>query len=123
MEDRDSKGRFVAGNNANPKGRPKGKKKRKAKKITDAVNSLEEMEIFHQAQLEVTMRLLDLVHSDNEAIALEAIKEYFHRTGFILKLFDKYKENIEEAIEENIDTIRTKDRCYIALGEPKNGAM
>lgn len=61
MEDRDSKGRFVAGQSGNPKGRPKAAPKKQ-----------EIQELVNATLPEVITRLLDLVHSENEAIALQA---------------------------------------------------
>ena len=67
--ERDSKGRFVAGNNANPKGRPKGSPKKDPT----------ELDIFNAARPEIAMRLVDLTHSDDEAIALKAIAVLYQR--------------------------------------------
>ncbi len=58
MDTRDSKGRFLPGSAGNPKGRPR--KKPTAK------------EIFGDIVTGAATRLIDLIHSDDEAIAIRA---------------------------------------------------
>ena len=61
MDKRDSKGRFLPGTTGNPKGRPKA-----------TANEQEIKELVTATIPEVIIRLQDLVHSENEAIALHA---------------------------------------------------
>lgn len=68
--ERDSKGRFLPGQTGNPKGRPKDTPP--AEDIIEAVLP------------EVITRLLDLMHSENEAIALQAaiaLRDWKSATG------------------------------------------
>ena len=59
--DRDKQGRFTKGQSGNPKGRPKR-----------APNKPEIHALVTATLPEVITRLLDLVHSENEIIALQA---------------------------------------------------
>lgn len=61
MEERDNRGRFVAGKSGNPKGRPK-----------HTPNKQDIQELVAATLPEVITRLLDLVHSNDETIALQA---------------------------------------------------
>ena len=58
MEDRDSKGRFLPGFVGNPRGRPR-------KKPTAE-------EIFGSVAMEAATELIDLIHSDDKAVAIRA---------------------------------------------------
>ena len=58
MAERDSKGRFLPGQTGNPKGRPK--------------DTPPTEDIIQAALPEVIMRLIDLMHSENETISLQA---------------------------------------------------
>jgi len=58
---RDSRGRFTKGTTGNPKGRPK-----------TPPNEQDIKDLLLAIYPEIITRLLDLVHSDNEAIALHA---------------------------------------------------
>ena len=58
MAERDSKGRFLPGTTGNPKGRPK--------------DTPPAEDIIEAALPEVIMRLIDLMHSENETISLQA---------------------------------------------------
>lgn len=78
--DRDSKGRFVAGNIGNPKGRPK--------------RELTVDEILEAALPEAVTRLIDLVHSEDESIALQAASIIIDRTLGKAEETRKFKANI-----------------------------
>ncbi len=69
MEDRDSNGRFIKGSIGNPKGRPKKKPEPPTAK-----------EVLENATMEAVTRLIDLVHSENEVIALHASLALLDRT-------------------------------------------
>ena len=61
MDKRDSKGRFLPGVTGNPKGRPKA-----------PLSNQEIKDLVNDTLPEVITRLLDLLHSENETIALQA---------------------------------------------------
>ena len=69
MEDRDSKGRFAKGSTGNPKGRPKKQPE-----------PLMPEDVLDTATMEAVTRLIDLVHSKDEAIALHASIALLDRT-------------------------------------------
>ena len=69
MDTRDSRGRFTKGSVGNPKGRPK--------KEPEAPT---EKGVLESAAMEAVTRLIDLVHSENEAIALHASLALLDRT-------------------------------------------
>ncbi|MBR0251626.1 MAG: hypothetical protein IJQ77_11155 [Synergistaceae bacterium] len=69
---RDSNGRFVRGAVGNPKGRPKKQPKPPAPPTPE--------EVLKNATMEAIIRLIDLVHSDDEAIALQASIAILDRT-------------------------------------------
>jgi len=72
MITRDSNGRFIRGSVGNPKGRPKKQPKPPAPPTPE--------QVLESATMEAVMRLIDLVHSDNEAIALQASIALLDRT-------------------------------------------
>ena len=69
METRDSNGRFTKGSIGNPKGRPKKQPEPPTAK-----------EVLENATMEAVTRLIDLVHSENEVIALHASLALLDRT-------------------------------------------
>lgn len=66
MEERDSKGRFVAGSIGNPRGRPK-------KQLTP-------QEVLESASMEAVTCLISLMHSSDDDVALKASIEVLNRT-------------------------------------------
>ena len=69
MDTRDSKGRFTKGSVGNPRGRPK----KQPEPLTPE-------EVLNSATMEAVTRLIDLVHSKDEAIALQASIDLLNRT-------------------------------------------
>ena len=69
MDTRDSNGRFTKGSVGNPKGRPKKKPETPTPE-----------NVLASATMEAVTRLIDLVHSDNEAIALQAALAVLDKT-------------------------------------------
>ena len=69
MDTRDSKGRFTKGSIGNPKGRPKKEPE-----------PLTPNEVLENATMQAVTRLIDLVHSENEEIALQASIDLLNRT-------------------------------------------
>ncbi len=69
MDTRDSNGRFTKGSVGNPKGRPKKQPEPPTAK-----------EVLENATMEAVTRLIDLVHSENEEIALQASIDLLNRT-------------------------------------------
>ncbi|MBQ3457077.1 MAG: hypothetical protein IJG36_11605 [Synergistaceae bacterium] len=69
MDTRDSKGRFTKGSIGNPKGRPKKEPE-----------PLTPKEVLENATMQAVTRLIDLVHSENEVIALQASLALLDRT-------------------------------------------
>lgn len=66
---RDSKGRFIKGSAGNPKGRPKKQQEMPTPQ-----------EVLDSATMEAVLRLIELTHSDDEAIALQACMDLLNRT-------------------------------------------
>ena len=70
METRDSKGRFLPGSVGNPRGRPKKETLKKSL----------EYEILDSARMEAITRLIELIHSEDDTVALQACIEVLDRT-------------------------------------------
>ena len=68
MAERDSKGRFLPGTTGNPKGRPKTNKT-----IWDDDEPTPQ-KIVDEILLEIITRLADLMHSDDENVAVQAAR-------------------------------------------------
>ena len=70
MDTRDSKGRFLPGSVGNPKGRPK----------KEPIKKAVEYEILDSARIEAITRLIELVHSEDDTVAIQACIEILDRT-------------------------------------------